>query len=259
VGRKKICIFTAKKMIEILTELHQRYGIEKDNIEEIVCGKKYLAVLLKNGQIGVCATLNMDLSFDINDFDNLNLRLFSHRAFAQAYFNAVFNYQLENPGMDIFEKLDFKQYKNIVMIGFFRSLVEKFKKEHIPLQIFDKTEEDEILENMENQMKAISTADIIILTSTSIFNNSFDEIYNNSKADASIFMLGPSGIMHLAIFIHFPKIKWIFGARFAKKDYRVLDCIKAGKGTRSFLPYMQKMCYANPSNAMNTETQKLKK
>ncbi len=235
-------------MNEILEEFYQRYGIEKDKIKELVCGEKYMAVMLKNGHIGLCATLNMDLSFSVQEIENINLANFSHRAFAQAYYNAIFNYQpKEESTMDIFEKLDFRAYKNIVMIGFFRSLVEKFKKDNIPLIIFDKTEKDVILEDMQHQMQSISSADAIILTSTSIFNNSFSEIYTKSKANAEIFMLGPSGIMHPDIFKKYPKIKWIFGARFEKKDSRVLACVKAGKGTRSFLAYMQKVCYANPS------------
>ena len=45
-------------MQEPLEYFFEKYGIDLQNIKHIVCGTKYVAVELKNGQIGVCSTLN---------------------------------------------------------------------------------------------------------------------------------------------------------------------------------------------------------
>jgi hypothetical protein len=48
---------------EPLTHYVQKHGVDIANIDKIVCGRKYSAVLLKSGNIGVCA--NLDNHVDI--------------------------------------------------------------------------------------------------------------------------------------------------------------------------------------------------
>lgn len=232
-------------MTEPLRHLFQQYGIDSSIIKNLVVGEKYVAVVLQNGNIGVCATLDSKLKFCINDFKAIDLDNIAHRIITQAYFNAVFNYQNDYTNqMDIFDKIDFKIYTTIVMIGFFRSLAEKFHKKNIPLHIFDRAISDARLVDMKYQLDYVRKADVVILSSTSIFNGSFTKIMEATKSDASVFLLGPSSIMHKDIFA-FANIKSVFGSLFEKEDTRVLESIKAGRGTKGFLNYMNKVCYIN--------------
>ncbi len=228
-------------MIEPLSHFFQKHGIDFSSIKNLVVGEKYVAVVLQNGNIGVCATLNLKLDVSINDFKAINLNNIAHRIITQAYFNALFNYQnTYNNQMDIFDKIDFKRYTTIVMIGFFRSLSEKFRKENIELHIFDNAITDARLIDMEHQLEYVRKADVVILSSTSIFNGSFTKIIEASNA--KVFLLGPSSIMHKDIFAY-SNIKSVFGSLFEKEDTRVLESIKAGRGTKGFLNYMNKVCY----------------
>ena len=188
-------------MAEPLEYYLENYGIDLQSINQIVCGDKYVAVVLKNGNIGVCATLDNYVNIDIKDLRIPDLTNIAQRIVLNAYFNATYNYQHEfNTSIDIFDKIDFKKYNKIVMIGFFRSLVEKFENENIELVIFDKAVEDEKLTSMQNQLHKVSEADALILSSTSVFNNTFLELTNATKEGCDIYTLGPSTILNREMF-----------------------------------------------------------
>lgn len=232
-------------MQEPLSYFFEKYGIDLQNIKHIVCGEKYVAVQLKNGHVGVCATLNNYVNIDVRDLRFPDLNKIPHRIVLNAYFNAVFNYQnIYNTSIDIFDKMDFKPFKKIVMIGFFRSLVEKFERENTPLTIFDKCEEDPKLTNMQQQIEQVSKADALILTSTSVFNNTFMELIDAAGENCNIFMLGPSTILSKEMF-KYKNIKILFGSVFEKEDIMTLKIIQAGGGTKQFMPFMKKVFLDN--------------
>lgn len=241
-------------MQEPINHFLEKYGVNHQEIKNIVCGEKYVAVLLKNGHIGVCATLGNDVNLAIQDFrfpDPENIR---HRIVLNAYFNAKFNYENNyDHTIDIFDKINFKIYQEIVMIGFFKSLVEKFEREKtlpagLPakngreanLTIFDKTAEDEKLTDMEEQLKKISEADAVILSSTTVFNQTFLELVNATKKECDIYTLGPSTILNREMF-KYNNIKLLFGSVFEPNDVNTLKIIQNGGGTKQFLPFMNKV------------------
>ena len=179
----------------------QKQAFDTNEISKLVCGEKYLSIELNNGNIGVCATLDLPVKLKIEDLKNIDLSSYSHRIAVNAYINAQLNYKNTfSNQQDIFDKLDFTKYKKIVMVGYFKSLVDKFINAGIELTIFDKVKKDEILENMNRQPKIISEADAIILTSTTIFNNTFQKIIELSNNSSDIFMLGPSTILDINMF-----------------------------------------------------------
>ena len=228
-------------MKEPLTYFFEKYGIDLQSIKDIICGEKYVAVILKNGQVGVCATLNHYVNVDIRELRFPDLNKISHRIVLNAYFNAVCNYQNSyDYKLDIFDKIDFKQYKKIVMIGFFRSLVDKFEKEKIKLTIFDKMEQDEKLTDMSKQLSEISDADALILSSTTVFNNTFLELINSTKDTCDIYTLGPSTILSKEMF-QYKNTKVLFGSVFELNDVNTLKIIQHGGGTKQFMPFMDKV------------------
>ncbi|MCG8411544.1 MAG: hypothetical protein MI739_09700 [Bacteroidales bacterium] len=228
-------------MLEPIEFFYEKYGIDLKSINQIICGKKYIAVWLKNGQIGVCATLNNYVNIEVRDLRFPDLNNIQHRIVLNAYYNAIFNYQNKyDTTIDIFDKINFSKYKKIVMIGFFRSLVDKFNKENIKLKVFDKTEEDSFLTDMQLQLSEVAKADALILSATSIFNKTFMQLINSTNTNCDTYTLGPSNILNPEMF-QYRNTKVLFGTTFDLNDVNTLKIIQMGGGTKQFLPFMNKV------------------
>lgn len=229
-------------MIEPIEYFYYKIGFDFSEIKRIVSGQRYLGVMLNNGQIGVCATFGN--SYDVGSVKNsdIDLKKFEHRIILNAYYNAKLNYQ--NPDYimaDMLDIIDFKKFKNIVMIGYFRPIVEKLDKYSIKLNVFD-LRDTEISLPISEQKKYLGQSDAVILTATSLFNDTYKDICKNSSGD--IFVLGPSSLMSRYLF-QFNNVKYIFGSVFAKFDENVLDIIENNLGTRYFLKIGEKVVLVN--------------
>lgn len=232
-------------MQEPIEHFFEEYGIDLQSINQIVCGEKYVAVLLKNGQVGVCATLDNYVNIDIRDLKIPDIKNIQHRIVLNAYFNAVFNYKnTYDTTIDIFDKINFKKYNKIVMIGFFQSLVKKFENEKIDLKIFDKAVQDEKLSDMSEQLNEVAKADALVLSSTSVSNNTFLDLINATKDSCDIYTLGPSTILNKEMF-QYRNVKFLFGSVFGSNDVNTLKIIQQNGGTKQFLPFMDKVFLNN--------------
>jgi uncharacterized protein (DUF4213/DUF364 family) len=229
---------------EPLIHYVDQYGVDISKINKIICGRKYSTVLLKNGNIGVCANLLKKVNITIEDLRAPDLNNAEHRILLNAYFNALLNYRnhYDDKTGDIFEIVDFKKYQTIIMIGLFKPLLEKFDQNNIPIRTFDLIKNSSQVLPIEMEMTFIKKADAIILTATSIFNDTFLEIVNNSGEKCDIFILGPSAIMDEDMF-RYRNIKYIFGAVFDPADDRVLNAIANGFGTQKFLCFGRKVFF----------------
>lgn len=218
-----------------LSFLLDKYGYDFSLIRKIVSGEKYLAVLLENGNIGVCATLGNILPNGRENYKEPDLKSIQGRIALNAYFCSILNYQNDNfVESDVFDFMDFKNYKQIVMVGYFDSLLKKFERENIPLSIFDmKIENSDILPETE-KVNALKHASALILTSTSVFNNTFYEVIKHTPENCDVFMLGPSSIMATDLF-QYRNIRVICGSVFEKFDDDVLKVIENHGGTKDFL------------------------
>ena len=217
-------------------------GFDRKEIKKIAIGSKYVGVLLDNGNIGVCATLGVDVSVKQSKFKQPYLVDPSHRLIYNAYLNAKLNYDNNyKTEKDIFDQIDFSSKKNIVMVGYFGPLVKKFQDAGIEMAIFDKVENKaEMLIALELMGEYLSEARTVILTSTSISNGTFESIINLTPNDCDILLLGPSSILHPDMF-EYRNINGVFGAVFEKYDHRILKIIEQGKGTKVFLPFGSKV------------------
>ncbi len=230
-------------MQEPIKHYYNKLGINTSLIKEIICGDKYVAVLLNNGNIGVCSTLKGKIDITIDDIQNFDSSSNSHRVVATAYYNALLNYDREyKKQIDIFNEIDFKEFKNIVMIGYFGSLTEKFKNAAINLSIFDLKSDNDAIIDIKKQQQFLANADVVILTSTSVFNNTFIEIVNSTPEGCRIYTLGPSTILDPDMF-SYNNIHTIFGSVFKKNDKELIEIIRNGGGTKTFLHLMNKVCF----------------
>ena len=230
---------------DIIKEPIQRFydlaGFDPAVIARWEIGEKYVGLMLNNGNIGVCAILGQEVDDSILQSGVPDLNNPGHRIILHAWFNALLNYNMrEVHNGDIFDPGRFSLYGKIVMIGSFGSLLEKFSSAGIAVDVFDRLSEEEFLIPMRKQPEFLASADCVILTGTTVSNNTFTEIIGHTPEKCDIFLLGPSNIIHQAMF-GYRNIRVVFGSRFRKGDAEVLDLIRDGHGTKGFLKNLNKV------------------
>lgn len=222
----------------------RKEGFNRNDIKDWVIGEKYVGIMLRSGQIGVCATLGNEVREDLLTGNNPDTTNSSHRILLNAWFNAIYNYrQSYDDIIDIFDSIDFAKQGKIVMVGYFESLYKKFRQDSIDLEVFDIQKESSILTGLNRFDKSIGDAETVILSGTTIFNNTFMDVIGKTSKGANIFLLGPSNILSVDMF-KYRNIKLVFGSLFEPGDYQLFEKIKAGKGTRGFLDNLKKVYLA---------------
>jgi uncharacterized protein (DUF4213/DUF364 family) len=228
-------------MKEPLEHFYSIVGFDSSTIREIVPGEKYVSIMLKNGRMGVCSTLRLSVTKKDTRFSSPDLAYVPHRIVYNAYLNATLNYSVSPENQkDIFDHIDFSRKESVVMVGNFRPLVHKFRENGFPLSVFDRIEDDPALLPYERISEYLATAKTVILTSTTLFNNTFTGIMEQTHEDCTVFMLGPSSILHHDL-KKYKNISGIYGMLFGLFDFRVSGVIRAGHGTQSFLKYAKKV------------------
>jgi hypothetical protein len=227
--------------MDLLYELFQKYPYSSESFQKMVCGEKNVAIMLNDGNIGVCSTLCNTIVCDTKTLENPDFTNYHHRILINAWVNACANNNITPSGNnDIFDAINFTSFKHVVMVGYFGSLTKKLLDIGINLSVFDLNEEDKPVEPLKNLSTGIQKADAIILTATSISNNTFNELIGIVPNHSKVFILGPSTPLSPFMFRN-PVIAGLFGARFDPFDHEVLKAIEQGGGTRSFLGRMQKI------------------
>jgi uncharacterized protein (DUF4213/DUF364 family) len=230
----------AYNRVEPLEYLLSKYSFDINNVERISTGEKYTAVMLKNGNIGVCANLGHTVNPDKLNYLSADPENISHRIVVNAYFNALLNYSDKTESeADVFDLIDFRKYNFVVMLGYIRPIVERFRNEDIPLTIFDLQKDDPCVAPYDEQKEILKVADAVLLTSTSVSNGTFTPSIDITKDDCEIFMIGPSSIMTPEMF-EYRNIRMIFGSVFGNNDEEVMDIISDDGGTRRFLKKQNK-------------------
>jgi hypothetical protein len=222
----------------------EQYPLNLNSIKDIADGEKYLGIELDTGGLGVCAKLQETFRVSDLDLTHPDPKQNSHRIFLIAYYNALFNTEDLPLGQDIFDSVNFKAYSNIVMIGHFVSLAKKFKQECIPLSIFDLYDTSSAVTDLSKREEHLSEASAIILSSTTLFNQTFSEMQSHFHPNADVFMLGPSTILHNDM-VKFSNIKGLCGTIFFQKKEVLFQKILEGGGYQSFGKLGRKTCIAN--------------
>ena len=115
-----------------------KYPFVPDDIKQICSGAKYTAVELTNGAIGVCANRGFPVKTEPFFYEKTDLSQFSHRVVINAFLNATLNHiERFSSEADIFDVVHFNSFRNPVMLGLFKPLLEKFEHSGIPVRIFD--------------------------------------------------------------------------------------------------------------------------
>lgn len=220
--------------INPLYDLINTFPYDPDKVLATASGNAYVAIMLSNGQIGVCSTLNKPVTTDPLLLHKPDLDKEDHRMFSIAYINAHLNYQNDQLQTgDIFERIDFKNHHRTVMIGYFSPLVEKFQKDNLDLKIFDLFKVGPDITPAEELDTTLGEATCVILTSTALVNNTFPKILELVQEKAQVYLLGPSTPLNIDFKNHF-HIDGLFGMIFNRYDFGVLEIIGSGLGTQVF-------------------------
>jgi Uncharacterized conserved protein len=228
--------------MDILKKIYDHYRDALPPIKKIVCGVKYFVVENSDGNIGLAANLEEPSAVELDELQEPNFDSYAHRVAVNAWINSFVNYQhIDLPENDIFKQIDFKPYQHIVMVGLFESLAAKFRKENIPLTIFDIHKQSSYLTPISKEYETIYQADIVIISSTTLANNTLSNI-TSSKGDATkILMLGPSTPLCPLLF-EIANAQFLFGS-IVLDNTNIFDLASKGGGTKQFLPYLKKVYY----------------
>ena len=125
------------------------------------------------------------------------------------------------------------------MIGNFRPLIRKFNAIGISLNVFDLENNDAYLIDSKLQNEYINKADALIVTGTTLLNNTFTDIVENTSDNCNVYLLGPSNILTNELF-KYKNIKIIFGAVFTN-PLMVINLIERGGSIKDCLSYGKKV------------------
>ncbi|HLW22159.1 MAG TPA: DUF364 domain-containing protein [Sphaerochaetaceae bacterium] len=234
--------------MELNTRIFEVFADEADRsvIGEIHIGLGYTAVLLQDGRCGICATLcdrshALMVNKDSNDYEGRSaLQLLRHvrgedahlsRVMAIALVNALnqpFANSLPETPQDWHRDLGLPEDASIAMVGHFSPVFERFEETGFTVKTLD------LGWDMGNPEEfypwATSEADALVITGTSLVNNTLESILDRFRGkDIPILLLGPSTVLHPEVYTDLP-IRYIAGSVvIVTKD--ILKAVRNGRGS----------------------------
>lgn len=218
----------------------------KVQVDSLCLGLGYTAVVTSDGGVGLaytyfedkksCMVLNNSLDYEGRAAVELLEKIKSdspiERSMALALVNAL-NHQKalllpEDENNEImFEIFKITKGTKVAMVGYFGPLIKRFEQKGAALEVLDRSRELGRVGDFYKKLK--NWADVLFLTSTSILNNSTEEILANVHARLKTIMLGPSTPMVKQAFEHLP-VHMLAGTVPLEKE-NVLKAVRHGAGT----------------------------
>jgi uncharacterized protein (DUF4213/DUF364 family) len=235
-------------MMRLNTRLYDLFSAQaqKVSVEILSLGLGYTVVTTSDGGIGLsytyfsdkksCMVLNSRVDYEGRSakqlLENIRSDIPIERSMALALINAL-NYStaLELPDDDdnsiMFEEFKIGKGRRVAMVGYFPPLVRNFEQMGVALEVLDSSrrlgKKDEFYARLKNW------AQVLLVTSTSILNNSTEEILANAGEKVKTVMLGPSTPMVADAFRHLP-VHMLAGTVPIDKE-KILKAIRHGMGT----------------------------
>lgn len=235
-------------MMQLNQKLYDRFSdqAQQIDVEVLSVGLGYTAVTTSDGGIGIaytyfenkkaCMMLNQAVEYEGRPAGILLEEIKSdnpiERSMALALVNAL-NYQdaLKLPQDEnnntMFDMFKIAKGTKVAMVGYFGPLIKRFEQEEAVLEILDLSRGLGRSEDFYKKLK--NWADVLFLTSTSILNNSTEEILANVHTTVKTIMLGPSTPMVKNAFEHLP-VHMLAGTVPTDKD-NILRAVRHGMGT----------------------------
>ncbi|MGA1840942.1 MAG: Rossmann-like domain-containing protein [bacterium] len=242
--------------------LNQIFNIASDNASSIIVtdvriGLGYIAVLLENNQAGLAYTFREDFiegcsllhgSLPLAGKKALELLRFLNSdhsiktAVGLATVNALMNNQ--KPGMntgDVIRNIEIRPGDQIGMVGLFTPLIAHLKDKGASLKIFEqnpKRQTDETLP-IQYMKDELPKCQVAIITSTSLLNQTIEDLLILTKGCREVVMLGPSTPLIPEAFKDTPA-SWLSGVIIVNSN-QILRIVSEGGGMRDFHNYIRKV------------------
>ncbi len=220
-------------------------------VEILSLGLGYTAVTTSDGGIGLsytlyenktsCMVLNKHINYEgrpaVELLDKITSANSIERSMALATVNALnYDFALTLPedkdNSVMLDAFEIGEGTKVAMVGFIGPLVHIFEQRKAVLEILDYSrglgQKDDFYAKLGNW------ADVLLITSTSVLNNTTEEILENVHQDVKTVMLGPSTPMIAEAFDHLP-VHMLAGTVPLDKE-NILGAIRHGMGT----PVLQK-------------------
>ena len=244
--------------MELNTRLYDIFLDQAQNVtvEILSIGLGYTAVTTSDGGIGLsytyfgdkksCMVLNKHVDYEGKPADQLLEKINSdntvERSMALALINALnyteaLNLPEDDDNKIMFDKFKIGKDRKVAMVGFFGPLVRNFEKMGVSLEILDLSRG--LGEKKEFYNKLKNWAQVLMLTSTSVLNNSTEEILAHAAEKVKTVMLGPSTPMVADAFEHLP-VHMLAGTVPVDKEM-TLKAIRHGMGTPVLHRYSRKV------------------
>ena len=239
-----------QKLFQLFAPKAQQVGIE------ILClGLGYTVVTTSDGGIGLsytyfgdkksCMVLNEHIDYETQPASLLLEKIKSdntvERSMALALINAL-NYHdalvlpEDKENKIMFDILGISPGVRVAMVGYFGPLVRNFKEKNISLEILDESRDLGHKKDFYHKLK--NWADVLLLTSTSLLNQSTEEILANTGERVKTALLGPSTPMVAEAFGQLP-VHMLAGTVPIVKE-KTIKAVRHGMGTPVLHRYSRK-------------------
>jgi len=146
---------------------------------------------------------------------------------------------LKTDAGDILDVLDLKPTDRVGMVGFFAPLIYSLERRVKSIDIFEeRLDFSENLRPASDAVKAMSSFNVAIFSSTTIINKTIDELLSSAKGCREVVLLGSSTPMSPETFVSTP-VTWLSGITVNDSD-GILRLVSEAGGTRFFKPYVTK-------------------
>ena len=240
-----------RNIMEQLTHLAK--GV---SVKDVRIGLGYTAVQLENGQTGVAFTFHEGMTRGYAIFKGLHplserdaLELLAlldstdkiEMAVALATANALSNtIQEDLREGDIMEYLNIAPDDMVGMVGYFAPMIPRLKKKTSSIMIFEKIKkrEGDLLPE-EDAIRLLPQCQVAIITSTSILNNTIDNILNAARLCREVVLLGASTPLIPDAFAG-TAVTFLSGIIITRPQ-EMLRIVSEGGGVRSFKNNVRKV------------------
>lgn len=234
--------------MQLVRNLYDHFSerARETKVASLTIGLSYTAVVTNDGGTGIAYTYAGDRhccpkKSDYRDYEGesavellaeIKSPLPLHRSMALALINAI-NYceasrlpedSSDRGWMDTF---GIGQGTRVSMVGFFRPLMKHFEDRGAFVEALDDFQG--IGERGDFYRKLGGWAEVLLLTSTSILNDSTEEVLSRVAPDVKVVMLGPSTPLVAEAFRHLP-VRMLAGTVPTNRE-AVLKAVRHGAGT----------------------------
>jgi uncharacterized protein (DUF4213/DUF364 family) len=225
-------------------------------VHQIIIGLSYTAVTLFNGDVGIAATgiaqaASCAGSWDVPDCEDRPASdLLVHitasdpmtRTMALALVNALNHRHVRQLPEDdgnrmLLDRFAILSGARVAMVGYFPPLVRLLESHQVPMTIIDDTRGLGDKAAFKRQLH--DWADVLLITATSIINNTTEAILSHAGPELKTILLGPSTPMVPEAFDHLP-IHMLAGTAIVDPEGS-LKTIRHGGGARALKPHGRKV------------------